>query len=80
MELGGLAPSSVSSSCRREGSRPLPIIYSASHCLVGCDEPSATATGLKVMNLSVWTGVKRIAECRGPYEWATSTLHEVVEE
>lgn len=80
MELGGLAPSSVSTSCRREGSRPLPIISSASHCLVGCDEPRATATGQVVTELSLWTVVLRIVEPGEPYEWATSTLHDVVEE
>lgn len=80
MELGSLAPSSVSSSFRREGNKPLPIISSASHCLVGCDEPRATATGQEVMELLVWTAIVRIAESGEPYEWATSILHEVVEQ
>lgn len=80
MELGGLAPSSVSSSCRREGSRPLPIIFSASDCLVGCDEPRATATGPVVMELPLWRVVLRTVKPGEPYKWAASTLHEVVEE
>lgn len=47
---------------------------------MGCDEPSATATGLEVMELPVWTVAVRIAGSGEPYKWAASTLHEVVEE